>query len=136
MKSPNYNVLDNIQNYFSFRFISQTIIIILLIGSTSLYSQIANDFIIADSGSVPSIKSDLNDGIYIAWQNLNDAVPPESILISKAIQSGTPSNIPALMLQLTQESLSITKVIILLYGRTKYLLQHLSLILTFKAIST
>jgi hypothetical protein len=74
MKSPDYNVLDNIQNYFSFRFISQTIIIILLIGSTSLYSQIANDFIIADSGSVPSIKSDLNDGIYIAWQNLNDAV--------------------------------------------------------------
>jgi hypothetical protein len=41
--------------------------------STSV-SQLVNDFSIADTGMVPSLAYDLKGGIYVTWENLEDAV--------------------------------------------------------------
>jgi len=49
-------------------------VFVFLICFSNLNSQILNNFSIADSGSVPSINSDLNGGIFVSWQKLNDAI--------------------------------------------------------------
>ena len=52
----------------------KAIIIVLINCYVNISSQIVNDFTITDSGSVPSIATDLNGEIYVTWENLGDAV--------------------------------------------------------------
>ena len=74
MKNALNNFFCRSANIFSTGNIVKTIIIILLIGTANLYSQIVDDFTIADSGTVPSIYPDLNGGIFVSWQKLKDAI--------------------------------------------------------------
>jgi hypothetical protein len=50
------------------------IVVILISYPVESLGQVKNDFIISDSGGHPSIAYDLKNGIYVSWDNLNDAI--------------------------------------------------------------
>ncbi len=69
-------LLNNINNFERnyYKKLLRILVIIFFLSQASLFSQMVNDFIIADSGSVPSINSDFNGGIFVTWQKLKDAI--------------------------------------------------------------